>query len=222
MGKITDLKQQKKKLDRFNVFIDGNFAFGISADLRFEKKLEVGQNLSEKQLAELINLDQAERVLAKSLRFLSFRPRSEREIREHLLRKGKLKDIKGDDEKAQYERSVETVIKKLENLGQIDDYEFTKWWVEQRMRFKQSGIHLLKAELASKGVSKDTVDEILSANINKESYEDLALTAAQKKESSYRRLPKEDFKIRLSQFLARRGFDWNTIKKVVDSLIDKR
>ena len=220
--KITDLEQQKKKLDRFNVFIDGNFAFGVSADLRFEKKLEVGQNLSEKQIAELINLDQAERLLAKSLRFLSFRPRSEREIRDHLLRKGKLKDIKGDDEKAQYERSVETVIKKLENLGQIDDYEFTKWWVEQRMRFKQSGIHLLKAELASKGVSKDTIDEILSANINKESYEDLALTAALKKESSYRRLSKEDFKIKLSQFLARRGFDWNTVKKVVDSLIDKR
>ena len=220
--KITDLEQQKKKLDRFNVFIDGNFAFGVSADLRFEKKLEVGQNLSEKQLAELINLDQAERLLAKSLRFLSFRPRSEREIRDHLLRKGKLKDIKGDDEKAQYERSVETVIKKLENLGQIDDYEFTKWWVEQRMRFKQSGTHLLKAELASKGVSKDTIDEVLSANINRESYEDLALTAALKKESSYRRLSKEDFKIRLSQFLARRGFDWNTIKKVVDSLIDKR
>ena len=218
--KITDLEQQKKRLDRFNVFIDGNFAFGVSADLRFEKKLEVGQNLSEKQIAELINLDQAERLLAKSLRFLSFRPRSEREIRDHLLRKGKLKDIKGDDEKAQYERSVETVIKKLENLGQIDDYEFAKWWVDQRTRFRPRGYYVIRMELIAKGVSKEIVDELTT--IKKEDQIRLALAAASKKMDSYKKLDSKNFKKKLGNYLLSRGFSWEVVKNIVDTLVDKR
>ncbi|OGY26983.1 MAG: hypothetical protein A2Z11_04795, partial [Candidatus Woykebacteria bacterium RBG_16_43_9] len=173
-----------------------------------------------KQIAELINLDQAERLLAKSLRLLSFRPRSEREIRDHLLRKGKLKDIKADDEKAQYERSVETVIKKLENLGQIDDYEFAKWWVGQRTRFKPRGYYVIRMELISKGVSKEIVDELTA--IKKEDQLKLALAAASKKMSSYKKLDTENFKQKIGNYLLSRGFSWEVAKNIVDTLAHKR
>ena len=124
MGKITDIKQQQKDPNRFNVFIDGKFAFGISAEIRFVKKLEVGQRVSEKQNENLITADQTERLLNKALKFLSFRPRSEKEIRDYLLRKGKLKEVKSEVEIKQYEVSVEEVIKRLKKLEQINDYGF--------------------------------------------------------------------------------------------------
>ena len=220
MGKITDIKQQQKDPNRFNVFIDGKFAFGISAEIRFVKKLEVGQRVSEKQIENLVVADQTERLLNKVLKFLSFRPRSEREIREHLLRKGRLKEVKSEAEKEQYEVSVEEVIRRLKKLEQVDDQKFASWWVDQRTRFKPRGPNVLRSELFSKGIPKEIIDEQVIAD--EESQLQQALSAASKKIAAYKKLNTKEFKIKLGQFLARRGFNWTTIKKVVDTFVDKR
>ena len=216
MGKITDIKQQQKNPNRLNVYMDGQFAFGVSVEIRFEKKLEIDQELSEKQIEDLVSADQTDRLLNKVLKFLSFRPRSEREIREHLLRKGKLKEVKSEAERKQYEGSVENVASRLKKLGQIDDQKFASWWVDQRARFKPRGPNVLRSELFSKGIAKEIVDE--QVRFNEENQFELALAAAKKKVDSYRKLDTQDFRVKLSQFLARRGFGWAIIKKVVDTL----
>ena len=222
MGKITDIDLQKKNPKRVNVFLEGEFAFGISLDLRFEKKLEIGKNLTEKQIASLVEADQVERMLNKSLKFLSFRPRSEKEIRDHLLWKGKLKDIdKSDSEKAEYEKSIEKVISKLKKIGQVDDKGFAEWWVEQRQSFKQIGVRAIKVELFQKGIDKDTVSELLDESDESKEVE-LAVKASSKKIQSYKKLDTQEFRIKMGQYLARRGFGWNTIKKVVDTLSKNR
>ena len=218
--KITSINPQKKN-DRFNIFVDGEFAFGISAETRFMKQLEVGKHLSEGQISRLIETDQIERLLQMSLKFLSFRPRSEKEVRDYLLRKGRIGEIeKSDTEKTRYEKSVEKVVQKLKNLDQINDKEFASWLVEQRKRFRPRGNRLIKAELAQKGIDKDIINEIAEEN-NQESEEELAIKAAQKKYTSYKKLNTNEFRIRLGQYLTRRGFDWGTIKKVVDTLEQK-
>ena len=124
MNKITDITPQKKNNKRLNVYINGDFAFGISAQLKFEKRIEIGQEINNQKTQDLILSDQIERLQDKALKFLAFRPRSEREMKDHLFRKGKLKEIKSDIEKSQYEISIQEVIKKLKRIGQIDDREF--------------------------------------------------------------------------------------------------
>lgn len=220
MAKITDVKQQAKDKTRFNIFLDGQFVFGISADAIFKKRLEIDQDLTQSKIQELIKEDQLSRLVNKAFKFLSFRPRSEKETQEHLLRKGKLKDVKSEEEKNQYEQSVAEAIKKLKRLEQIDDRQFTKWWVEQRQKFKPRGTALLKSELLSKGVAREIIDEVLE--INGQDQEEAALAAASKKANSYKNLNREEFKIKMGQFLARRGFSWGTTKKVVDTLVEKR
>jgi len=220
VGKITDIKTQKKKTDRVNVFIDDQFAFGLSAALYFEKKLQVGKSISEKQTQDLIKGDQVERLLNKAFRFLSFRPRSEKETRDYLLRKGKLKEIKGEEEENQYERSVEEVISRLTKLKQLDDKAFASWWVDQRSKFRPRGQKLLRAELLSKGIAKGLIENLLDSQ--KEEQTQLAMNAAAKKIKTYKRLDDENLRIKLYQFLARRGFDWGVIKKAVDTLLEKR
>jgi len=219
VGKIADIRRQQKDPNRFNVYVDGQFAFGISAEIRFEKKLEIDQKLSEKQVEDLINLDQTERLLNKALNFISFRPRSEKEIREHLLRKGKLKEVKGEVEKTQYEFSVGEVLRRLKKLGQINDRTFASWWIDQRNRFRPCGQRLLRIELRAKGVSKEIIDESLC--INDEDQMQLALAAASKKMKLLKKYNEEEIRLKIGQFLLRRGFDWNIIKKVVDTLIRK-
>lgn len=222
MAKITDINQQKNNPKRVNIFIDREFAFGISFDLRYGNKLEIGKNISEKQIQLIIRLDQIERLFNKALKFLSYRPRSEKEIRDHLLRKGRLIGIeKSEDEKEQYEKSVNLVIKKLKGIGQINDNEFANWWVEQRKKFKMRGNRLIKMELLQKGVDKELIDEKLNRE-NKDEDLSLAEKVALKKVASYKRLDKNEFRIKMGQFLARRGFEWGVIKKVVDTLEKSR
>ncbi len=228
MGKITDIVPQKKNPKRVNIFLDGEFAFGLSAEIRFEKKLEIEQNLTEKQVANLIESDQIERLLNKALKFLSYRPRSEKEVLDHLRRAGKLKDIeKSEAEKIQYEKSAELVINKLKKMDQIDDKEFVRWWVEQREKFKPRGGRLIKSELLQKGVDKGIIDEVFddvkeTKVTSDENEEGLATKAALKKMSGYKNLESEGFRIKMGQFLARRGFEWSVIKKVVDTLQKNR
>ncbi|MCH7541357.1 RecX family transcriptional regulator [Patescibacteria group bacterium] len=220
MGKITNIAQQKKDPKRFNVYVGEQFAFGISANLRFEKRLEISQRLSEKQIQNLIEADQIERLLNKGLNILSFRPRSEKEIRDYLLRKGKLKEVRSEAEKDQYKSSLEKVISRLKKLKQINDYAFAKWWVDQRTRFKPRGPYVIRGELLAKGVSREVVDEL--TNIKKEDQIHLALTAASKKISAYKKLEEVNFRKKLESYLVGRGFSWEIAKNAVDTITDKR
>ena len=224
MSKITDIQIQKKKTDRVNIYIDDKFAFGLSVALRFENKLEIGQEISVQKAKEFIEKDQIERLVNKALRFLSFRPRSEKELRDYFAYKGRLAEIKGEAEKSHYNVSIDKVITKIQKIGQIDDKAFALWWVEQRLRFKPRASSLIKRELLAKGIGKEIIEEITkeTKESKEASEENLAIRAASKKISSYQKLDQEKFRNKMGQFLARKGFSWEVIKKVVDSLFIKR
>jgi regulatory protein len=219
MAKITLIEPQKKKSERVNVFIDGQFAFGLSLELVYEKKLAIGQVLSEQQIIDLVQADQVEKLTNKSLRFLSFRPRSEKEIRDNLIlaEKRKRKEEKSEIENSLYEKSVEKVIEKLKKIDQVDDLEFARWWVEQRSRFNPRGAPIIKAELFKKGVDKEIINEVL----NKEGEEELALKFLEKKKQFLKRMDKGEFKTKMTQVLVRRGFTWEVAKKAVDTLLEE-
>jgi regulatory protein len=216
--RITEIIPQKKTKDRVNIYVDGKFAFAVSLESRVVNKLEPGQEISQEKIDQLIYQDQIERLTNGALRFLSFRPRSEKEIRSYLLQKLKLAD-KGEEEKKNFEKSINAVVEKLKNLKQVDDFEFAQWWVDQRTRFKSLSPRVIKAELFAKGIDKNTIEEMLVQDL--ESEEKSALKAAGKKVKSWSKLEKQEFREKMSAFLARKGFAWETIKKVVDSMLEK-
>jgi len=142
-------------------------------------------------------------TLDKALRFLSFRPRSEKEIRNHL--------------KSKTQHALETVIQKLKSLDYVNDEEFATWWVEQRQKHSPRGARLIKSELYQKGVSQEIIDKVLLED--EEGEVGRALEAAKKKLRSYD-LKSRESKQKMGQYLARRGFDWETIKETLDRLVD--
>lgn len=215
MNQITDIQPQKKNPKRVNIFIDGDFAFGVSRESKIVNKLKIGENLSAGKVEKLIFEDQVERLFEKAVKFLSYRPRSEKEIRDNLLQKLKLTD-KGEEEKKNFEKSIGEVIKKLDKLGLVNDLEFTKWWVEQRTRFKKSSPRIIKSELFRKGIDKETIDKVLNSS-EIDPFE-LALSAAGKKLVTYKKLEPKEFREKMGRFLASRGFDWEVVKRVVDTL----
>jgi len=189
---ITALRVQKKNPQRVNVYLDGEFAFGLARIVA--AWLQVGQTLSDEKITELRGDDEREKAYQKALNLLSYRPRSEAEI----LRNLKEHDI--TDETAQ------GVLGRLKEAGLVDDRRFAQTWVENRNELRPRGRRLLAYELRQRGLERDVVDATL------ESVDDagLAYQAAQKQARRYREANWQDFRKKMIAFLARRGFDYES------------
>ncbi len=207
MAKVTRIKAQKNK-KRVNVYLDERYAFPLDADNLLQSGLKVGQELSEKEVEDLIFKNESQKLLDKSVRFLSFRPRSEKEIQDYLKKKKTLPKL------------VVWVIKKLKEQRLIDDQAFADWWVEQRASFRPRGQRALMVELRQKGVAPIMAEETVKRLVKKEL--PLARKAVQKKMAVWQKLGEKELWQKLVSFLGRRGFSWETIRKVLAEIVEKR
>jgi regulatory protein len=200
-GTITALVAQKKNSDRVNVYLDGKFAFGLAAIEAV--RLKRGQVLSEADIERLQAADDVEKGREKALRFLGSRPRSEWEVRQNLLKAGY-----GDE-------TIDRVLERLRGVALVDDAAFVRYWIENRAQFKPRGEVALRQELRRKGVDRDVIDTVLEESEHAE--DKAALQAALARAERYRLLPRQEFAQKLSAYLARRGFDYETVREVVEA-----
>lgn len=137
-------------------------------------------------------------LLNASFRFVSYRPRSKKEIADFL--KKKLKKWKQIDISL-----LDKVIARLEELGYVDDEKFAAWWIEQRKTFRPKGAAIIKQELKQKGVIIDGLtDDKNSARL-----------LIEKKLKLLKNLSDFEKKRKLYGFLARRGFSSSVIDDIL-------
>jgi regulatory protein len=198
-GIVTAIQpQQRRGGKRVNVFVDGRYAFSLQQELA--ELVRVGQPISELKTAELLLEDEMARALESALAFLSYRPRSEREVRDRLKRKEVPPAI------------VDAVVERLKQLKYLDDDDFARYWVEQRQTHRPRGARLLRLELQRKGISTDTAAEVLEESSEAEDPAEAAYRAAQRKAHLLRLADEREFQQKIGQFLLRRGFDYETAR----------
>lgn len=198
---ITALEIQKRDKDRVSVFLDGEFAFGLP--IVEAARLHKDQVLSEQEIAHLRAIDDVSRALDRAVRLLARRPYSSAEIRRHLGSKQVAGPV------------IQEVLDRLERLGYVDDRAFAQYWIENRDQFGPRGPRALRYELHQKGVS----DAIIQAALDKLDPHDSAYRAAQAQVRRSRGLSQQEFRNRLGGFLARRGFDYDIVREVIDQLM---
>ena len=155
-----------------------------------------------------------QKVRDHALKLLSFRPRSTKEVSVKLQKFTAKRDFPNE--------IIGKVINELTEQKFLDDKEFVRWWVDQRQSYRPKGARAIKMELLCKGIEKEVIDEILSTNDGEKISEyDLAKKVVDKKIVHFKHLPQEKLKIKVRDLLARRGFDWETIRKVIDSVVEK-
>lgn len=202
MGQIiTALEPQKRHRDRVSVFLDGEFAFGLPDTEA--ARLRVGQTLSEQEIAALREIDAISRAFDRAVRLLARRPYSAAEIRRSLASHEVAPAV------------IDEVLARLETLGYVDDYAFAQYWVENRERFRPRGARALRYELRQKGIADAIIQKALDGFDGAES----AYAAAQDQARRLRGLDRQTFRTRLSGFLARRGFDYDTVREAVERLV---
>src|SRR5450759_768570 len=201
MSKITAIEPQQKNPQRVSVYLDGEFAFGLTRITA--GWLKVGQELSEEKIVALQAEDTNETTYQKALHFLSYRPRSSAEVRQNLTKRGTPEAV------------VEETITHLQRAGLVNDQEFARAWVENRNNFRPRSKSALLMELRRKGLSDEVVLPVLDVQVDEEA---LAFEAARKYARRLAGLEWYEFRQKLSGFLGRRGFSYSTLSPVVSKV----
>ncbi|WP_346937230.1 recombination regulator RecX [Clostridium sp.] len=202
---ITKIEAQKKKDNRVNIFINNEFAFGCSSELVYYHNLAKGKEINVEELKKVIIEDNYLTAKTKTLKYIERALKSEFQVREFLQKK-------------EYEDNViDRVIEFLKEYKFIDDEYYAKAFVTQNIRIEGKGN--IKYKLIKKGISEDIINSILS-KISSEDEEAVALKLAEKK---LKVLCKNEgninkIKSKLNTFLISKGYNFDTIKSVVNKL----
>jgi regulatory protein len=200
-GIVTGISVQKRNPNRLNIEINGSFGFGL--DRMVAAWLQIGQQLNDEQIAELVTKDTQEVLYQAALRLISWRYRSKKELVQRLMRKG-------------YElQNIDIVIERLTAAGLLDDEKFAQNWVTDRSEFHPRSKRLLSVEMLQKGI---TPEVITGAIKSVSSDEDLARAAGRKVIRRWQGLGQQEFSKKCSDYLARRGFGYSLIRTVIPVL----
>jgi len=200
MKKITDLVVQKKNPNRVNIYLDGEFAFGLARITA--AWLQRGQELSNEKIAQMQAEDARERAFQQAMLFLSYRVRSEKEIRQNLLKHEFPEEVIGQ------------TLERLRKSGLVNDNQFARAWVENRNTFRPRSRRALTMELRQKGLDDEAVQAAVS-NVDENA---LAYESANKRAGRLKGLEWNEFRRKLSEYLARRGFPYSVIAPVVTQI----
>ena len=197
---ITAIKQQVKQPDRYSVFVDGKFAFGVSAGALLELRLAEGQELTGEELSSLKKASADDKAYGNALRYAVMRPRSVWEMEFYLKRK------------AIDEDTAKHILERLFAGGFLDDVAFARAWIANRRLLKSSSQRKLKLELRQKHVPEPIIGQVLAEDEADE--REVLRELVAKRRSRYADTTK------LMQYLARQGFSYEDIKAVLEERPD--
>jgi regulatory protein len=201
--KITKLSRQKRKENRFSLYIDGSFAAGLSAETVARLHLAEGKEIDPEKLHKAIYQEERQRGLNYVFRLLSYRSRSEKEILERLKRYDYSEEV------------INSIMEEVRNAGLIDDSKFAIMFAQDRLNLAKKGKRVIFGELLRKGIPKPDVEEALK-KLGDET--EVATNLIERYKKRYAKLEPQKRKKKLYDLLLRRGFSF----QVVDDVMEKQ
>ena len=201
--KITALKTHFRNPGLVRIFVNNEHTFTVK--LIDATDLKTGLALTAERMASLQRKHEQEEAYLRSAQYLAYRPRSRREIEQH-LRKKKYPPA-----------AVEKAIRRLQESRLIDDQAFASWWVAHRCRLKPRSTYALRFELLQKGVDED----IISAALEETDDGKMALALVESRRKQWRRLDRQKKRQKILAFLHRRGFGYDIAKTAYEQFIQR-
>lgn len=208
--RITEISPQQRNPSRRNLYVDGAFVLGVSAETLLRFGLRQGDAITHETLREIEKIEELINAKGAALRYLGVRPRTEKEIRDKLREKEF-----GDEE-------IARTIVELKGTGLLNDAEFARMYIRDAMLKRPAGALMLRRKLLLLGVDRATIDEAIGEIFAETDLEATALAVARDYVRKTRNLRKGESahkrRSRVAAHLGRRGFSWDVIQSVVKAL----
>lgn len=192
--KITDIKQQVKRQDRYSIYVDDKYSFSLSEHELMLQSLRIGQEFDVKEFEKIRDTAEEDKAYMRAIDLLARRQRSIWEMEQYLKRK------KYDS------RVIRTILNRLSNKGLLDDKKFAESWVYTRRLLKSVSKRRLLQELQQKKISNHIISEVLEADETDE--QDVLKEIIHKKKSQSRYQDEQ----KLIAYLLRQGFNYSEVK----------
>lgn len=208
MSIITKIERQKKNIRRYSIYLDQEYSFSVSEDTLIKLGLKKDMIVDRNQIDNILKQEDNNACKSYGLKLLGHRARSEREIRDKMFSKGYCQE------------HIEDAIKYLKEFKYIDDEEYAKIYIKDRMNSKKLGHKRIKYELHQKGIDKTLIQDKINKLVNDdEEYERALETAQRKMNTSYKNDDNQSAYRKLGGFLQRKGFSMDTIIKVLNKVL---
>ena len=181
------------------ILLDDGRSFVFSDEACLRAGVRVGVVADEAYLHQLEIAEQRTSAHESALRLLSYRARSEREVRSRLAQRGIGADIIDDE------------LQRLRAAGLLDDEAFAKMWVEERGQLAPRGERLLRNELRAKGIAADSID-VATGDVDDHA---AALRVARARARKLSNASYEEFRKKVGGLLQRKGFDYTVTSSVL-------
>jgi regulatory protein len=201
--KITDIKNQKRRKNRFSIYIDGKYRFSLDHDTLTRSDVHVGDEIDEKEIETLELKDEFAKARDYGLSLISYRDRSEWELRRRILEKGFQREV-----------AIE-VVKWFKSEGIVNDLNFTNRWIDWVLQTKPMGKMRVFHELRAKRIDERIIEEVCSKRLSYQTEMELARKACEKRMNVLKNYPQEVGKRRLFQYMKNRGFDFVIIQELM-------
>lgn len=195
--KISDIKQQVKRADRYSIYVDGKYSFSLSEHELMTQGLRIGQEFDKNSFDKVQKTAVEDKAYMRALDLLARRPRSEWEMRQYLKRKSY------DD------NTTNRILSKLSKRGLLNDEKFATAWVDNRRALKHISKRRLLQELQQKKISKDIISKVLEEDETDERSVLKDLIAKKRMQTRYQ----DDQK--LMAYLMRQGFSYADVKDAI-------
>ena len=207
MPVVTKIAEQKRRPNRRSVYLDGAFAFGCNVNVVAKFHLREGMSLTAEQVAQIQHGEVKQECFDVAVKALESRLHSRAELHRKLMRR-------------EYgEPVVIAVLDDLARLGYLDDERFAKTKALSAAQYKHHGRRRAFMELRKAGVSGEVADKALADVYSEHDSTAAARQLAQKQAARLKKLDPQTARRRLVGMLQRRGFDYDSIKPVVDEVL---
>ena len=200
--KITDICKQKRSTERYNIYIDDSFSFSALDEDIIKYNIKISNEYSKDELNDLIKKCEYDKAYEYALKILSIKDFSVNDLRNKLKTKN------------YSEYTIKGVTQKLESYDLLNDEKYANKLINDSLEFKKNGINKIKYSLKSHGIENNIIDNIKIDN--KKEYKN-AYDIALKK---YKLIEgKGNEKGKLYRYLSSKGYEYDTIKKVINEII---
>ena len=192
---ITAIEPRRKAMSA--LFIDGEFVMNLDTRTLIENRFDVGREIGDEDLKEIIELSNERRAKEKALWLISYRDHSKKELKDKIMRTCD-------------EESAEKAVERMEDLGLVNDENFARQYARKLLYQKKMTKRTAVFELSRKGIDKETAEMIL------EEFDiDYRENIREIIEKKYRNIQDEKIKRRAAAALQRLGYGWDDIKAVL-------
>jgi len=212
--RVTKIERQRHHPQRVNLYLDGEFALGLHADVLVKAGIRLGDRLDTSTIALLRTHEEATLARNAALRLLMHRMRTEKELRLSLIEK-------------EFDPSVvDNVIHELQMRGIVDDRKFAEAFIHDARLRRPAGKIMLYHKLRQHGVGRDLIRETLDENLPVDKEQELAYATAmsvlKRFRSSRKAVPPDLEQRKVAQYLLRRGFTAATIAPVIRKIFSSK